>query len=162
MITSQSFAGANNNEKQDLNRSIGIQFSVRHAPPPTASSAAEGSSSVFCEPSSPGHIAQMCSPGCAFFPPWAETDMQKEKGRREMRKSFTDTAWGEGDALGREVLARQAWGPGCIPRNPQRKPSVATAIPVLGGGGQRVWEARWPSHRASQGQTLAWKHGGRD
>lgn len=34
MIISQSFAGANNNEKQDLNRSIGIQFSVHYAPPP--------------------------------------------------------------------------------------------------------------------------------
>lgn len=34
MIISQSFAGANNNEKQDLNRSIGIQFSVHMPLPP--------------------------------------------------------------------------------------------------------------------------------
>lgn len=34
MIISQSFAGANNNEKQDLNRSTGIQFSVHMPLPP--------------------------------------------------------------------------------------------------------------------------------
>jgi hypothetical protein len=37
MIISQSFAGTTHNEKQDLNRSIGIQFSVPHAPPPPVS-----------------------------------------------------------------------------------------------------------------------------
>lgn len=35
MIISQSFAGATNNEKHDLNRSTGIQFSVHGVPPPT-------------------------------------------------------------------------------------------------------------------------------
>lgn len=37
MIISQSFAGATNNEKHDLNRSTGIQFSVHRVPPPTVS-----------------------------------------------------------------------------------------------------------------------------
>lgn len=98
MIISQSFAGANNNEKQDLNRSIGIQFSVHYAPPPHIQLSCRSSRSLLCEPSSPGQIAQMCSPGFTFFPLWAGTDMQKEKGQREMRKLVMNTAGGQGDA----------------------------------------------------------------
>lgn len=102
MITFQSFAGANNNEKQDLNRSIGIQFSVHHAPPIQLS--CRSYRSLLCEPSSPEQITQLCSPGFTFFPLWAGTDMQKEKGQREMRKLVTNTARGQGDASVRTCL----------------------------------------------------------
>lgn len=117
MIISQSFAGTRNNEKQDLNRIIGIQFSVHHAPPPHTQLSCRSSCSLLCEPSSPGQITQMWSPGFTFFPLWAGTNMQKEKGQREMRKSGTNTARGQEDASVRTWVQSQKPREKVLPAN---------------------------------------------
>lgn len=71
----------------------------------------------------------MCSPGLTFFPLWAETDME---GQRETRKS-SQIQQGAKETT-RSLKCLPARRPEFNPRNPQRKPSMATVIPVLGSG----------------------------